>query len=130
MEVSRLPNLLASLNLLEIQSMNAISNQQERDSITEKSQSKIARREKVLKRKGIRVRRRKPRCEKVSGVIVSEIYQSMTPDTFVCSLLLEAAIEFGGAGTVLGLDIAKQEIVACLRWGEPKVSGVIVSEIY
>ena len=74
MEVSRLPNLLASLNLLEIQSMNAISNQQERDSITEKSQSKIARREKVLKRKGIRVRRRKPRCEKVSGVIVSEIY--------------------------------------------------------
>ena len=84
MEVSRLPNLLASLNLLEIPSMNAISNQQERDSITEKSQSKIARREKVLKRKGIRNRllaiwrmwlqSGDARCQKVSGVIVSEIY--------------------------------------------------------
>ncbi len=32
--------------------------------------------------------------------------------------LLETAIEFGGAGTVLGLDIAKQEIACCLRWGQ------------
>ncbi len=32
--------------------------------------------------------------------------------------LIDAAIEFGDVGTVLGLDIAKQEIVACLRWGK------------
>jgi transposase len=31
--------------------------------------------------------------------------------------LLEAVLESGGTGTVMGLDIAKSEIVACLRWG-------------
>ncbi|MEO8271087.1 MAG: transposase [Aureliella sp.] len=32
--------------------------------------------------------------------------------------LLDSAVDLGGTGTVLGLDIAKQEIVACLRWGK------------
>jgi transposase len=32
--------------------------------------------------------------------------------------LIDRAVEFGDTGTVLGLDIAKQEIVACLRWGK------------
>jgi transposase len=30
--------------------------------------------------------------------------------------LIEAIVESGGTGTVIGLDIAKNEIVACLRW--------------
>lgn len=32
--------------------------------------------------------------------------------------LIDSAVEFGDVGTVLGLDIAKHEIVACLRWGK------------
>ena len=31
--------------------------------------------------------------------------------------LLEAALAGGNTGTVLGLDIAKKEIVGCVRWG-------------
>lgn len=52
--------------------------------------------------------------------------------------LIDSAVEFGGLGTVLGLDIAKQEIVACLRWGigsferpwkivNPKEIGLLVN---
>ena len=51
--------------------------------------------------------------------------------------LLELAKEHGNPGTVLGLDIARNEIVACLRWGQdhferpwkiinPKETGVLV----
>ena len=51
--------------------------------------------------------------------------------------LLELAKEHGNPGTVLGLDIARNEIVACLRWDQdhferpwkiinPKEIGVLV----
>ena len=32
--------------------------------------------------------------------------------------LVEAALAYGSTGTVLGLDIAKNEIFACVRWGQ------------
>jgi transposase len=32
--------------------------------------------------------------------------------------LVEAALAYGSTGTVMGLDIAKNEIVACVRWGQ------------
>jgi len=32
--------------------------------------------------------------------------------------LVEAALAYGSTGTVMGLDIAKKEIVACVRWGQ------------
>ena len=32
--------------------------------------------------------------------------------------LVEAALAYGSTGTVMGFDIAKHEIVACVRWGQ------------
>lgn len=51
-------------------------------------------------------------------MVVKRAYKRVSVNDIDRERLLEAAIEFGGSGTVLGLDIAKQEIVACLRWGQ------------
>ena len=51
-------------------------------------------------------------------MVVKRAYKRVNVNDIDRERLLQAAIEFGGAGTVLGLDIAKQEIVACLRWGQ------------
>ena len=44
-------------------------------------------------------------------------YKRVSVNDINREVLINSAVEFGDAGTVLGLDIAKQEIVACLRWG-------------
>ena len=51
-------------------------------------------------------------------MVAKRAYKRVSVNDIVRERLLEAAIEFGGAGTVVGLDIAKQEIVGCVRWGQ------------
>lgn len=51
-------------------------------------------------------------------MVVKRAYKRVSVNDIDRDRLLDSAIEFGGVGTVLGLDIAKQEIVCCLRWGQ------------
>jgi transposase len=50
-------------------------------------------------------------------MVVKRAYKRVSVNDINREVLINSAVEFGDVGTVLGLDIAKQEIVACLRWG-------------
>jgi transposase len=70
-------------------------------------------------------------------MVIKRAYKRVNVNDINREVLINSAVECGDLGTVLGLDIAKQEIVACLRWGNgsferpwkvvnPKEIGILV----